>query len=171
MRPFYRKMSRMLLLLLIFAAVVPFVYPLKNGKPLLSLDQLNLPSLPDISLPDISLPEVSSPSGPSGNESAPVTAYKWRDAGGNWQFGGEPPQGVPYETVVLDPNANLIQGVKPAPEVPPEKPQQTEEASPTGDGEVVFGYTPEKIEAMMEKTREVRDSMEKHYQTLEGMEK
>ncbi len=166
MRSLSRKMLRMLLLLLVFAAVVPFVYPLKNGKPLLSLEQLRLPSLPELSLPELPLP---SPNNAAGNGT--VTAYKWRDAQGNWQFDSEPPKDVAYETMELDPNTNLIQGMKAAPSPAPAEPAMTEKPRQPGDGEVEFGYTPEKIEAMMEKTRQVRDALDAHHQSLEELEK
>lgn len=161
MRAFYKRIIRTLLLLLVFAAIAPFVYPLKNGKPLLSFEQLRLPSLPDIPLL----------TGGNTSESETVTAYKWRDSQGNWQFGSEPPQDVPYEAVELDPNTNLLQRVKSAPEPAPAKRAAMDKTPDAGEEDVVFGYTPEKIEAMMEKTREVRDAMDVHHQSLEGLDK
>ena len=167
MRSLYKKISRLLLLLLVFAAIVPFVYPMKNGKPLLSLDQFKLPSLPEMSLPDISLSSQEKTA-----ETGTVTAYKWQDGQGNWFFGSEPPQGIRYELMELDPNANLIQGLKAAPEpVTQAEASTTEMAAQPGNGEVVFGYTPEKIEAMMEKTRQVKDAMDAHHTALEGLDK
>ena len=38
-----------------------------------------------------------------------TTAYKWRDAQGNWQLTDEPPpEGTPYETIQADPGANVL---------------------------------------------------------------
>lgn len=168
MRPFYKKIIRTLLLLLVFAAVVPFVYPMKNGKPLLSLDRLELPSLPELSLPDIPLLSQEK----TAETGTLTTAYKWRDPRGNWQFGSEPPRDGPYETLQLDPNVNLIQGEKAAPEPAPEGAGAAQKApSQADDGEVVFGYTPAKIEAMMEKTHQVKEAMEAHHQALEGLDR
>jgi len=155
-----RTLIRILLLLLVFAGIFPFVYPMKDGKPMLSLDKLMMPKLPDISLPDVSLPrEEKTPVG------TPVTFYKWRDGSGNWHFSSEkPPAGVAYETSEVDPNANLIQGVSNAPATA--SPEATAEAdnAPHSDKEVVFGYTPEKVGEMMEKTRNVKKALEQRQQ-------
>lgn len=41
-----------------------------------------------------------------------TTAYKWRDADGNWQLSDRPPPpGTAYETLEADPNANIVPGV------------------------------------------------------------
>ena len=41
--------------------------------------------------------------------SAVTTAYKWRDAQGNWQLTDQPPpEGTPYETIQADPSANVL---------------------------------------------------------------
>ncbi len=41
--------------------------------------------------------------------SAVTTAYKWRDAQGNWQLtDSPPPQGTPYEVVEAHGDANII---------------------------------------------------------------
>ncbi len=167
MQRFYKNMIRTLLLLLVLGAVFPFVYPWSDGKPLLSLNDLALPAAPDLSLPDIALSQSDKPAG------QPVVVYKWQDAEGGWQFGSKPPQGVNYEVVELDPNANLLPGVKPLPANTPTTTSETgtpDSAQTDRDGPL-FGYTPDKVEAMMEKTRQARDSLNEHYRTLEGIDK
>lgn len=107
MLPGSKSVIRTLLLILVLAAAFLFFYPMKNGKPLLSLDKLRTQNLPDISLPDVKLPTLRGDSA-----SGQVTVYKWKDASGNWQFSNEPPpDGTPYQTTAVDPNANLIQGM------------------------------------------------------------
>lgn len=167
MQRFYKNMIRTLLLLLVLGAVFPFVYPWSDGKPLLSLNDLTFPAAPDLSLPDIALSQNDKPA------SQPVVVYKWQDAEGGWQFGSKPPQGVNYEVVELDPNTNLLPGVKPLPANPPTTTSEMEKQDSAGpdNGEPVIGYTPDKIEAMMEKTRQARDSLNEHYRTLEGIDK
>jgi len=152
MRTGYRKIIRALLLLLVFAAAFPFVYPMKDGKPLLSLDRIKLPAMPDITLPDVSLPSTQEESA-----AVPVIVYKWQDAEGSWHFSNEPPPpGVAYQTTELEPNANLIQGVKAAP-----SPSADRNGGHQGtDKELVFGYSPEKVGEMMEKTRQVKEALE-----------
>ncbi len=105
-----RKHIRILLLILVVAAVIPFVYPWKDGKPLLSWSDIRLPQGPAIELPE--LPEMALP----GKEDSPraphqpVKLYRWQDAEGGIQFSNElPPVGVTFEIVEVNPEANLIQ--------------------------------------------------------------
>lgn len=160
-----RTVIRVLLLLLLFAGVFPFVYPMKDGKPLLSLNSLTLPKMPDVSLPDISLSAEQ-----EATPATPVTVYKWQDSSGNWHFSSEkPPAGVTYEASEVDPNANLIQGVAKAPATAkPEKPAETD-SGVQSDKEIVFGYTPEKISEMMKKTRNVKKALEQRQQAEQAL--
>jgi hypothetical protein len=153
MRRFSRKIIRISLLLLLFAAIAPFAYPLKDGKPLLSLERLSLPSLPALPLPKAD-PE-------------PVTAYKWRDEQGNWHFAGEPPQGIAYQRIELDPQSNLIPGAGSTPQAAKET-AEPGQAAQSGDGGSGFGYTPEQIGAVMEKAREASAALEAHHRAVEG---
>lgn len=157
MRRIYRNFIRTLLLLLLLSAVFPFVYPLKDGKPLLSLDKLKLPPLPEMAIPGLT----------SANQ--PITAYKWQDAQGEWHFANDPPQGVDYETLEVDPNTNLVPEVKPSPASAAQNRSEQQEPTRNSD-EVTFGYTPEKIEAMMDKTRQARDRTNEHHQALDALE-
>jgi hypothetical protein len=152
MRRFSRKIIRISLLLLLFAAVAPFVYPLKEGKPLLSLQRLSLPSLPALPLPKA--------------DPQPVTAYKWRDEQGNWHFAGEPPQGIAYQRIELDPQSNLIPGAGGTQTA--EETAESQQAAQSGDGGSGFGYTPEQIGAVMEKAREASAALEAHHRAVEG---
>ena len=34
--------------------------------------------------------------------------YKWKDDQGHWNITDAPPQGRPYETIVVDPNTNVL---------------------------------------------------------------
>ncbi len=46
--------------------------------------------------------------------------YKWRDAKGQWQITDQPPADRPYETVVVDPNQNVVPSVIPGQTQSPE---------------------------------------------------
>ena len=105
-----RKYIHLLLLLLLFAVIFPFAYPLKDGKPMLSWSDLRMPKMPSVTLPEL----------PGTGETArdanqPVTLYRWQGADGSPQFGSEPPaKGVKYEVVEVNPDANLIQALPPS---------------------------------------------------------
>jgi hypothetical protein len=96
----------------------------------------------------------------------PVTAYKWRDEQGNWHFAGEPPQGIAYQRIELDPQSNLIPGAGGTP--PAEARTEQGQAAPSDNGGSGFGYTPEQIGAVMEKAREASAALEAHHRAVEG---
>lgn len=104
-----RKIIRTLLLLLLFAAIFPFVYPGKDGKPLLSWSELKMPTLHSFNLPqmpDIALPGKEEPRAPH----QPVKVYRWQGEDGGIQFSNEPPTPeVAFTVVEVNPDANLIQ--------------------------------------------------------------
>lgn len=42
-----------------------------------------------------------------------TTAYKWRDGAGNWQITDRPPaQGIPYETIEVRSDVNIVPAFK-----------------------------------------------------------
>lgn len=42
-----------------------------------------------------------------------TTAYKWRDANGNWQITDQPPpEGIPYETIRVRSDVNIMPSLK-----------------------------------------------------------
>lgn len=44
-----------------------------------------------------------------------TTAYKWKDAQGNWQITDRPPPGgTPYETLKIRSDANVVSSIQPA---------------------------------------------------------
>jgi hypothetical protein len=107
-----RGFSRTLLLLLLIAAIFPFVFPWKDGKPLLSWSELKVPGIENIEIPDI--PDIPLPGIKEDDEATrkpheAVKLYRWQAADGSMQFSNEPPRGVAYEIVEVHPDANIIQ--------------------------------------------------------------
>ncbi len=95
MKSSFRIVASSFLLLLVAAAALPFVLPLREGKPLLDWRKLTLPAPP--------LPTLGAP------DAGPVSVYRWQDAQGQWQFSNEPPpEGMSYELQIIDPDANLM---------------------------------------------------------------
>jgi hypothetical protein len=144
-----RALGPLLLGLLILAAAVPFVLPLRDGRPLLDYRRIDWPHLPDIPGPVL------------GGDAAPaaaVTVYKWRGDDGEWQFGGSPPAaGVPFETVSVDPEANRVEGIRSAPAEPVMAPA----AAPTG---AAGAYSPARIQRTLDEAREVQSLLNQRAQ-------
>jgi len=151
-----KPVIRILLLILVLSAAFLFFFPMKNSKPLLSLDKLTMPNLSDIKLPEVNLPNLSGDS-PSGQ----VTVYKWQDASGNWHFSNEPPpDNTPYQTTKVDPNANLIHSEAAA----PTEYQKTGPYSPVSNGNRETNEALEKLSDMIEPTRKAKNALRQHEQ-------
>lgn len=98
-----RLMLKSMLAVLVVAGAGPFILPLKDGKPLLSLSDLKAPPLPEVPFTSF---EIGGTSEPASN--APVVVYRWK-VGGEWNYSDEPPaEGTPYETVRTWANANVV---------------------------------------------------------------
>lgn len=109
-----RKHTRTLLLLLTFAAIFPFVYPWKDGKPLLSWSDIQMPENPEIRLPGLAEIVLPAEEETTREPDQAVKLYRWQGADGGIQFSNEPPpEGTDYEIVEIFPDANLIQGQNP----------------------------------------------------------
>lgn len=147
-----RKLISMLVIVLVIAGIAPFTLPMKNGEPLLKWSQLSMPRLPQF--PDLSALTDLFKAKPD-NRSIPLTSYKWRDSEGNWQLSDTPPKNGSYETVIVDPNTNLLQSDIPAPalEAPPSPP--VKETSTQSAYSPAMAYDPEKVSEIMDSARNV----------------
>ena len=142
---------KILIAALVIAVMLPFTFLKgKDGRPLMSID--------DLKGPDLSLPKI--PSGISPPDSATGSAgndliYKWKDAEGVTQFtSSPPPAGVEYTSKGYDPNMNLIQSVKvkPEPEAEPEAEPQSKKEKTSSIGNP---YSPEKVEKLFDDAKNI----------------
>nr|WP_306663329.1 DUF4124 domain-containing protein [Saccharophagus degradans] len=111
-----------------------------------------------------SLPSFSSPSLPTFAEGK-TTAYKWTDANGVVHYSSEPPPN-PADAAVkmeVDPNVNLIQGIKEEPTIAGEAdiPQ-----GPDFSGNI---YSPEKVKKLVDDAKAVQQQMNERTKSLEGI--
>jgi hypothetical protein len=153
-----RIVIRLLLLTLILAAIFPFTFPLRDGRPLLDWRKISLPNGPE--LPEVALPPVDVP---GDEESRIVTLYKWRDRQGVVQFTGEPPaKGTPFERMAVDPNTNMIQAYVPPEPLADAGEEETEAEDeelkpPTSPLDV---YDQEQIKKIIDKAKRVEKLMQ-----------
>ncbi|MCP4491402.1 MAG: DUF4124 domain-containing protein [Gammaproteobacteria bacterium] len=146
---------KLLLIVLTIGLLLPFTFLKgKDGKPMMSFGDLELP---DFSVPD--LPDL--PDMPKLTKHDDVTStgldliYKWIDAEGNLQFSNDPPpQGVEYTVKGYNPNTNVIQAVEiPSEEVVIQKPEPEKQVE--SEGGVGGIYSPEKIKKLFEDAENV----------------
>lgn len=127
---------------------------------MLKLSDINFPTLKAL---EEKLPTLSETVKRSGQS---VTVYRWREKNGSWSFGSEPPAGVKYDTISVDPDANLIPGL-PAKEsnevtaTPSVKPLESDK--PVS----VMGYSADDLSKIMQSAREARTAIEQRYKREE----
>ena len=152
-----KLLIKLMLTLLVLAAALPFTPFMPGGKPLLSLGNLKWPKLEAPSLPALK---------PAGGTSSSnnQTFYKWHDAKGNLHFSDQPPKGhtAQLETVEVNPNTNLIPGVKAPPPQPQQKPAQ--EATATS---LPSPYSPDQIKRLFDEAHKIKQQSEQRNKQLE----
>lgn len=158
-----RKFIRLLLLLLLFAVIFPFTFPWKDGKPMLNLSDIRMPNMPSVTLPE--LPGAGEATRESNQ---PVTLYRWQGADGSTQFGSEPPaNGVKYEEVEVNPDANLIQALPPS--APPEASETQEENTLSSPLPSPLTVSPGEAMQLMEDAKKIRQMSEERLRQHEAL--
>ena len=159
-----RKYIRLLLLLLLFAAIFPFTFPWKNGKPILDWRELKMPETTTVELPELTLPQGEETTRPAHQ---PVTLYRWKDSDGVIQFGNEPPGGgIAFETVEVNPDANLLQAPTAAPQGQ-ESGAEAPSASPSLPSPLTV--SPEEALQIFEDAKEIREMSEERLRQHEAI--
>lgn len=141
---------------LIIAFMFPFVFPLKDGRPMIEFSWNKVkPALPDVEMPKLELANKPEAEG----EQPPVpeaSYYRWKGNDGVMEFGSEPPtDGTPYEAVTVRTDANLITAQKPKPEAEPEAEQPAAELPSTADL-----YSVEGVKDIMDKAKAIGPMLE-----------
>ena len=133
----FKLFAKLMLFLLVLAAAGPFLLKGPDGRPLLSLDDLKLPTF-ELPLPKTDSTDGGTLSGGgqhwiqwSGKDTAPFNPdvltreqlalldikeqanlfYRWKDANGVWQFSAIPNRNTTNFVVRTDPGANVLQSL------------------------------------------------------------
>lgn len=144
--------GKLLITALVLAVLLPFtVIKGKDGKPLMSFNNIKAPELSLPEIPD-SINSLDNKSQSSGKD----IIYKWRDRKGDLHFTtAPPPKGVEYTVKGYDPNANLIQSIKISTEET-EQPEQTGQQTQTKKSvDIGNPYSPEKVEKLIEDAQNI----------------
>jgi hypothetical protein len=152
------------------AVLLPFtVLKGKDGRPLMSFDNLKMPSISLPETPDVK-PVLPATEGMAGKD----IVYQWRDAEGSLNFTTEPPPaGVEYTVKGYDPRTNLIQSVEAEPEAPEpgsmseserNDSDQVQDASDVGNP-----YSPEKIQKLFKDAKNVEKLLNDRMKQQEAM--
>jgi hypothetical protein len=168
-----RFFVKLIIAVLFLAILLPFTFLKgKDGRPLLSLDDLKAP---DISLPDISIPkvfdDVKLPKLPEASPDQDIV-YQWYDAEGNLNFTSQPPpQGTEYTVKGYDPNTNLIQSVEldEEPEASDSDSEQNANTPVKGVSEIGSPYSPEKVEQLFNDAKNIEKLLNDRMKQQEAM--
>ena len=153
--------AKLMLAAMVLAVLAPFTI-LKDeyGKPLMSFGDLKIPEL---AVPDMQeIKDVTDDLPGSSGQNTVI--YQWTDASGNLHFTTEePPEGVEFTVKSYNPQANVIQAVKPKAEAVAAT-GNTEGAGEDGnqgdtDGNIGNPYSPEKIEKLFDDARKVQQQL------------
>jgi len=110
--------------------------------------------VPDVSISTPNLSEMM----PKGSE----RAYKWTDANGVVHYSSEPPPEVEAQVMDVDPNTNMIQGLR------AEAPKETEAApAPTPTLPQGNVYNPKNVQKLIEDAKNVQNVLNERYESLE----
>lgn len=158
---------KVMLLALMLALVGPFYLKAPDGRPLLTYEDVK---------PDFMVnlggwwKDVKQEAGKAvGNEHAGETlVYKWRDAEGVWQMSDSPPAGgAGYDTLWVDPDANLIKGL---PREELEQAAKEEPAStPAVNVPLPLTVSPEQVSKLLEDAKNVQRLMDQRSKELNGL--
>ncbi len=105
-----------IVMLVVFMGVSQYFVYIMTGKS--PLDSFKTPNL--------SLDSFSSPSLDSVTSGGKQTVYKWVDTNGVTQYSAEPPADQVADTLEVDPNTNLVQGLR----MEDEEEESTEKKAP-----------------------------------------
>jgi hypothetical protein len=154
-----------MLLLLVFAAIFPFTFPWKDGKPMLSWSELKLPGMPEVEVPEITLPGSEEQ---ARDPHQPLSLYRWQDSEGGAQFSNEPPpEGVAYQRVEVNPDANLLQA--PPPAIKQESPSPQGETAPDSSLPSPLTVSPGEAMQLIEDAHEIREMSEQRLRQHEEL--
>lgn len=104
------------------------------------------------------------PESVGGGDGEKTTVYRWQAEDGSWQFSDKPPVQGSAETITVDPNANLIQGL---PEPEPE-PQEQEESSGV-NMPVPMTISPDQVKKLKEDAEAIQQIMDDRARQLDEL--
>ena len=155
---------KFLIAALVIAVLLPFtILKGKDGRPLMSFDQLKAP---DIALPKV--PDSANLPSVGDGSSRKDIVYLWRDEKGSLHFSSTPPPaGVEYTSKGYDPNTNLIQSVKIKEKEP--EPVEVVEQQVKKPSDIGSPYSPEKVEKLFDDAQKVQQVLEERLKQQEAM--
>jgi len=158
-----KLLVKLLISVLVIGILLPFtILKGTDGKPLLSLTDLQSPDMPK-------LPETIDSLGGESQDGKEVI-YKWTDGEGNLQFSNSPPpEGIEYTVKDYDPNLNVIEAVRAEPDEPVTISESQPKKEVTSLEQVGNPYSPEKIEKLFEDAKNIEKLLSQRLNNQEAI--
>jgi len=160
---------KFLIFVLILGLAGPFVMKGPDGKPMLSLRDF----LPDVNQIKA---DVESMTGSAERQFDRATSsdlnagktkvYKWRDSSGNWHLSDRPiaEAGGRDQVMHVDPDANLVEGREPTPEV-----EQSSAVESSNALSLPMTVSPSQVGKLIDDAKAVQGLMDKRAEQYEGL--
>lgn len=176
---------KLMLFMVCLAMAGPFLLKGPDGKPLLTLQKLGLPSSFSAAFTQIKnqikTNTTTSPAENTDTQSVRANVfYKWQNSEGVWQFTVQaPPPPVVYSEIHTDPKANIIQSLSkntindtlgiaaPAPSSDPSKPEDKSKGIDSALSLTTVPVT--QIPKLMDDAKKAREIMEKRQEDLDAV--
>lgn len=157
-----RLFWKFLLLVLAAALAGPFFIKGPDGDPLLTGSDIKQSFQKAASSAKRKFRSVSTDTQRAlGNDDAgKTTVHKWQDANGQWHYSDEAPEGAESETLVVDPDVNVMDAV------PVNKTGQTIDNTPAETDSTEISQpliplpTPGRVKESLQKTRDAKQQVE-----------
>ncbi len=157
-----RLFWKFLLLILVLALAGPFFIKGPDGDPLLTGSDVKHSFQKTVASARQKWRSVSTDTQRAlGNDNAgKTTVHKWQDANGQWHYSDEAPEGEISETLVVDPDLNVMDAI------PIIKPEQTSVNTPAATDSTEISQplipipTPGRVKDALQKTRDAKQQVE-----------
>ncbi len=166
-----------MIFILVLGLAGPFIMKGPDGRPLMTWQDL----MPDFSsmkrkasgvLSDVN-ETVGGLSGSSSESENPgdfgkTRVYRWQDANGNWQYSDTPPPSQSAETLLINPDVNIVQST----ELPKDPEPEEKETDAKGSGIGVplpMTVSPGEARQLIEDAKGINDLMQKRQETLDAI--
>ncbi|GAA5315915.1 MAG: hypothetical protein AseanaTS_11200 [Candidatus Pelagadaptatus aseana] len=92
--------------------------------------------------------------------------YRWQDKEGYWQLSDTPPADLEAEITYIDPDRNMIQGLRSQPAPQPEAQDVSEQSSGVP---LPLTISPSKVQKLMDDAKQVQETLNQRTQDMDAM--
>lgn len=159
---------KFLLFMVVLGVAGLFVMKRPDGQPWLNPADFT----PDTSAAERFIGHVKNWLGGFGDDNAEpepfgqTKVYRWQDKDGYWQLSDTPPPGIEADVTYIDPDRNMIQGIRSQPQ--PEPQNQGASDLPSGVP-LPLTISPSKVQKLMDDAKQVQETLNQRNQDMDAI--